>query len=71
MLAGVAVIAFAAVLAALLLHGGDGEDPGDGTLPAAFEDPADRRVAAAGDRVVSFAGRRATGAEGYTVPDGG
>ncbi|AZM44976.1 hypothetical protein DMB38_03270 [Streptomyces sp. WAC 06738] len=49
----------------------DGEVVGDGTLPAAFEDPTDRRVAAAGDRVVSFVGRRATGAEGYAVPDGG
>ncbi|MFW6719302.1 hypothetical protein ACHZ98_03825 [Streptomyces sp. MAR4 CNY-716] len=38
---------------------------------AAAEDPTDRRVAAAGDRVVSFIGRRATGAEGYTVRDGG
>uniref|UniRef100_UPI0015F10C84 outer membrane protein assembly factor BamB family protein n=1 Tax=Streptomyces phytophilus TaxID=722715 RepID=UPI0015F10C84 len=49
----------------------DGEVLGDGTLPAAFEDPTDRRVAAAGDRLVSFVGRRATGAEGYTVRDGG
>ncbi|GAA2683836.1 serine/threonine-protein kinase [Streptomyces aculeolatus] len=49
----------------------DGEVLGDGTLPASFEDPTDRRVAAAGDRVVSFIGRRATGAEGYTVRDGG
>lgn len=49
----------------------DGEVVGDGTLPAAFEDPSDRRVAAAGDRVVSFVGRRATGAESYAVPGGG
>ncbi|MFW6694941.1 PQQ-binding-like beta-propeller repeat protein [Streptomyces sp. MAR4 CNX-425] len=49
----------------------DGDVLADGTLPARFAEPSDRRVVAAGDLVVSFFGRLPTGAEGYAVPADG